>query len=342
MNMRFLPRATLSLSIAIGLGLVSGAAADEPVVEAPQAAAVYTPTSLLADPGLPRTADGRPDFQGEVWTSDFFPMLEESGMAETLVISDEKAEEMIAMMVAGMRKWTAFTIDPEAEDLVADTRDGLPIVRGERRSRMVVWPADGRLPYTATARKEVRETDPMERPMDNPEARPLAERCIAQGALAPNTGTAGLNFVQFVQTPEHVVIHTEYGGRARVIPFSDQHQPAQVHSVLGDSIARWEGDTLVIETVGLPAEDRVRPFPRFIVSADATVVERYTRVTADELLYQFTVIDPAVYEAEWLGEYSLRRTDERMYPHACHEGNYSLENILKAARQAEMRAAAAG
>ncbi len=297
----------------------------------------YNPTSLQADPGLPRTPDGRPDFQAEVWTSDFFPMLEESGMAESLVITDEKAEEMIAMMVSGMRKWTAFTIDPEAEDLVANTKDGLPIVRGERRSRMVVWPADGRLPYTPAARKEASEANPMDRPMDHPEARPLAERCIAQGALAPNTGTAGLNFVRFIQTPDHVLIQTEYGGRARIIPFSDTHQPPELHSVLGDSIARWEGDTLVIETIGLPAEDRVRPFPQFIVSAEATVVERYTRVTADELLYQFTVIDPAVYESDWLGEYSLYRTDERMYPHACHEGNYSLENILKAARQAELR-----
>ena len=124
---------------------------------------------------------------------------------------------------------------------------------------------------------------------------------------------------------------------ARVIPFSDRHRPAHLHPVLGDSIARWEGDTLVIETIGLPAEDRLRAFPRLIVSAEATVVERYTRVTADELLYQFTVIDPAVYDAEWLGEYSLTRTDGRMYSHECHEGNYSLENILKAGRQAEVR-----
>lgn len=338
MNVRFLPRAPLGLSVAIWLAVSVGAVAEEQATSAPQAAAVYTPTSLQADLDVPRTADGRPDFQGVVWTSDFFPMLEESGMADTLVISDEKAAEMIAMMVAGMRKWTAFTIDPEAEELVADTKDGLPIVRGQRRSRMVVLPADGRLPYTPAGRKEVSEIDPMERPMDNPEDRPLAERCIAQGGLAPNTGTAGLNFVRFVQTPEHVVIHTEYGDEARVIPFSDQHQPAGIHSDLGDSIARWEDDTLVIETIGLPAEDRIRPFPRFIVSAEATVVERYTRVTTDELLYQFTVIDPAVYEEEWLGEYSLTRTDERMYSHECHEGNYSLENILKAARQAEFRA----
>lgn len=338
MNKRFLPRATVGFSIACWLALSAGAGANEPTARASQTAAVYTPTSLRADPGLPRTADGRPDFQGEVWTSDFFPMLEESGMAETLVISEEKAAEMTEMMAAGMRRWTAFAIDPEAEDLIIDTKDGLPIVRGQRRSRMVVWPADGRLPYTAAARAEVEEIDPMERPLDDPEARPLAERCIAQGGLAPNLGTAGLNFVRFVQTPGHVVIHTEYGGEARVIPFSDRHRPEGLPSVLGDSIARWEGDTLVIETIGLPAEDRLRPFPRLIVSADATVVERYTRVTADELLYQFTVIDPAVYEDEWLGEYSLTRSDGRMYPHECHEGNYSLENILKAGRQADVRA----
>lgn len=337
MNKRFLPRATVGLSIAFWLAMSAGAAPNEPAAKAPQSAEVYTPTSLRTDPDLPRTVDGRPDFQGEVWTSDFFPMLEESGMADTLVISDDKAEEMIETMAAGMRNWVAFAIDPEAEDLVIDTKDGLPIVRGQRRSRMVVLPANGRLPYTAAARAEVGEIDPMDRPLDDPEARPLAERCIAQGGLAPNLGTAGLNFLRFVQTPEHVVIHTEYGGEARVIPFSDRHRPEGVSSVLGDSIARWEGDTLVIETIGLPAEDRLRAFPRLIVSADATVVERYTRLTPDELLYQFTVIDPAVYEAEWLGEYSLTRTGGRMYSHECHEGNYSLENILKAGRQADVR-----
>jgi hypothetical protein len=126
---------------------------------------------------------------------------------------------------------------------------------------------------------------------------------------------------------------------ARVIPFRASHAPPSVRKWMGDSIARWEGDTLVIETVGLPDKDRVRLFPAFIVSGEATVIERYTRLGMDELLYQFTVIDPKVYSEPWLGEFSIYRLGGRLFEHACHEGNYSVPNILKAARVAEERAA---
>ena len=136
------------------------------------------------------------------------------------------------------------------------------------------------------------------------------------------------------------MLHTEYGDEARIIPFTSAHRPRRSTALIGDSIARWEGDTLVIETIGLPEKDRVRFFSNLVVTSDARVIERFTRLSEKELLYQYTVEDPTTYTAPWLAEYSLYRTSQRMFEHACHEGNYSLPNILRAQRVKDARTAA--
>jgi hypothetical protein len=110
---------------------------------------------------------------------------------------------------------------------------------------------------------------------------------------------------------------------------------------MGDSIGRWEGDTLVVETIGLPDSDSFRIGPVFLVSGAAKVTERFTPVSDKELLYQFTVDDPKTYTQPWRGEFSWYRTGKQMYEHACHEGNYSLPNILAGARHEEALAKAA-
>jgi len=135
------------------------------------------------------------------------------------------------------------------------------------------------------------------------------------------------------------VIHTEYGDEARIIPLAAEHKPKALHTPLGDSIARWEGETLVVETIGLPANDRVRFFSNLVVPEHATVIERFTRVAENELLYQYTVEEPSTYTAPWLAEYSLYQTSQRMFEHACHEGNHSLPNILLAQRMKDAQTA---
>lgn len=303
-------------------------------------APVYTPTSLTPAPNLPRTPDGRPDFQNVVWASNFFPVFEANPMAATLVVSEADGKKMVDMMVAGMSKQTIFEIDPEAHEIIGNT-DGLPLVRGERRSRTLVLPANGKLPMTPEARKEVSSTDPLDGPLDNPEQRPIGERCIVLGA-PPISATISYTRLRFIQTPSHVVIHTENGDDARIAPFTNKHKPAGgPRSWLGDSIARWEGDTLVIETIRLPKELRVRGLPSIIVSDEATVIERITRLSEDELLYQYTVVDPKVYTAPWLAEYSLYSSKTGMFPSPCHEHNYSLPNILQGARVIEAKTTAA-
>jgi len=328
----------LSAALAAALAFTSPASAQaSPQTPAAAPVPIYTPTSLTPTSNLPKTPDGRPDFQNIVWASNFFPVFEANPIAATLVVSEADGKKMVDMMVAGMSKQPFFEIDPEAHEIIGNT-DGLPLVRGERRSRTLVLPADGKLPLTPDARKEVDTTDALDGPLDNPEQRPTGERCIVLGA-PPISATISYTRLRFIQTPSHVVVHTENGDDARIIPFTDTHKPAGgPRSWLGDSIARWEGDTLVIETIRLPKELRVRGLPSIIVSDEATVIERITRLSEDELLYQYTVVDPKVYTAPWLAEYSLYSSKTGMFPSPCHEHNYSLPNILQGARVIEARA----
>jgi hypothetical protein len=145
--------------------------------------------------------------------------------------------------------------------------------------------------------------------------------------------------LQVIQTRDHVILHQDYGGEARIIPLTDRHKSINFRHPLGDSIARWEGETLVIETVNPHFADRVRFGPVILLSPRSKITEKLTRLSERELLYQYTIEDPGIYTAPWLAEYSFYRSTDRMYEFACHEGNYSLPNIMRAARVADARAA---
>jgi hypothetical protein len=315
-------KARLSLPCALSLALFALPAAIAQTTEAPKSATPYV---------APRTSFGDPSFEG-VWTQNFVILMEAHPRVPMLVLPEEAAREFATQAATGIGNALDSSLDPEVPELMKVT-DGLPIVRGERRTRSVVLPADGRLPYTEAARKES-QRGPQNPRLDNPEERPNWERCITSLGLPPvhGMGTTSVNPRQFIQVPGQVVIHTEYGDEARIIPLTRTHKPKALHSWMGDSIAWWEGETLVVETIGAPANDRVRFFSNLIVTPESVVTERFTRVADDELLYQYTIADPAIYTAPWMAEYSLYRTDQKMLEHACHEGNHSLPNILRGRR----------
>lgn len=339
-------RRVLQVSAALGALALSPLAFGQasPQVPAAQPAApppVYVPTSLTPAPGLARTPDGRPDLQGAVWAVNFFPVFEAT-MPAPLTMPEPEAKKMVEMMIAGFKKsvGATFELDPEAEGLLTNV-DGLPLVRGERRTRLVVLPADGKVPMKPEVRKSISSSNPMAvGPLDNPEQRPINERCLALNALPPMAMPISYVRFQFIQTPSHVVIHSEDGDESRVIPFAGEHPAAVTPNWLGDAIARWEGDTLVVETIRSAKQGRIRGFNNFVVTPDSKVIERFTRLSNNELLYQFTVEDPAIYTAPWLAEYSLYKANTRMFPGSCHGSNYSLPNILKSRLMADERAAA--
>jgi hypothetical protein len=312
------------------------------------AAALLGGPAAAADYHAPRNAIGQPDLQG-VWNTHFFLPMEARPDMPSLTLPKAEAKAYSRKLNAEAGKLAIFAQDPEVAEIRSDaSRSGLAIVRGQYRTREVVQPADGMLPLTRGARGQMRfieqalktQTEP---PFstDGPEVRPNWERCVVGWGQPPIAGTSDINPREIVQTKDAVVILSEYGPDLRIIPFTDKHGPLLQAGPLGDAIAHWEGDTLVIETIGMPDKDALRPFPTLFVPSTAKVIERYTRVSKTELLYQYTVVDPSIYTGPWLAEYSLYPSGKPLYEFACHEGNYSLPNILAGARRQEQQAKAA-
>jgi hypothetical protein len=273
------------------------------------------------------------------WTANFTMTLESTPQTPNLVVPEAEAKRLAPILGAAFAAFFKAGLDPEVPMLVEQS-DGLPIVRGQRRTRIVVEPADGKMPYTPAAQKILHSPPPPEK-LDNPEDRPNAERCLAANGQPPLASIVFGSDLQILTFPDKVLIHTEYGDEIRVIPITDKHAPRLLWTTMGDSIGHWEGSTLVVETIGQPDGDSFRIGPVMLVPGEATVIERLTPVSNRELLYQFTVIDPKTYAAPWKAEFSWYRTDKLMYEHACHEGNYSLPNILAGARHEEAVAHAA-
>ena len=178
--------------------------------------------------------------------------------------------------------------------------------------------------------------------MDGPEQRPAAERCLASQTAQPPILSIriGVNLHQIVQTADSFVFVSEFVGAARIIRLSSKRLPAAITSWLGDSIGRWEGDVLVVETRGFTPSDHLRLADRpssFLVSPRTVVTERFARVAEDRIDYSFTVDDPTYYTQPWQGESHFLRRDEPMLEYACHEANYSLVHILEGARERERR-----
>ena len=131
------------------------------------------------------------------------------------------------------------------------------------------------------------------------------------------------NLKRIVQTEDHVMILAEMVHDARIVRMNQAHAPAALRSWLGDSVGHWEGDTLVVDTTNFTDTPALGGASRHL-----HVVERFTRMGPDALLYQFTVDDPAVWTAPWSGEYVWPATGDRVYEYACHEANYSFRGIL--------------
>jgi hypothetical protein len=173
---------------------------------------------------------------------------------------------------------------------------------------------------------------------DNPEARSLGERCIASfGRNGPPPMFANgfyNNNYEFVQSRDAVAINIEMVHDTRIVRLNSTHRTDGVRPWFGDSIGRYEGDTLVVETTNLPRAQA------YMGSwENLKVTERFSRVAKDRVLYQFTVDDPTVWEKPWGGEYEFGVLNGRIMEYACHEGNYALEGILAGAREEEKKLA---
>jgi hypothetical protein len=174
-------------------------------------------------------------------------------------------------------------------------------------------------------------------PADNPEDRNLWERCITRGVPNVMLPQPYNNNYQIFQTPDYVVILAEMIHDARIIPLVQaqndrRHAPDHLRFWMGDSIGRWEGDTLVVETTNFTDKTNYRG-----ARENLRLVERFKRTAPDVLLYQVTINDPTTFTRPWTVELPARRSDGEIYEYACHEGNYGLEGILRGHRAEEKR-----
>jgi hypothetical protein len=299
----------------------------------------------------PRMADGHPDLQG-VWTNVSLTTLERSPAFATVELSNEQAAALEQRRAAGRAASNAPTKVSEGAPPAAtnanvvggynafwiDSGERLGVVGGKVRSAWISDPPDGRIPYSVAGRKALEagrvqaNTD-----FDGPEGRTPADRCImgfgSHGA-PPMMNVMYNNHYQIVQTPTHVLLMAEMNHEARIIPIGARHGPAVLANWAGDSIGWWEGDTLVVETVNVNPQNVQRPTGQqsFYLGEHPRILERFTRVAADEILYEFRVEEPNAFERPWKGEIPLKTATGTIYEYACHEGNYALPGMLLGAR----------
>ena len=285
---------------------------------------------------VPRTPDGHPDLQG-FWTNASLTPFErprEFAGKEFFTPLEAAEFEKRALENADRDRRGAT-----AEADVALAYNEAWFERGtkispSRRTSIVIDPPDGRVPAltpealrVAAMRAEVQRRLPT-----GPQDLSLPVRCI----VWPNSGPPMVpgpynNNYQIVQTAGAVVINVEMIHDARIIPLDGRpHAGKNVRLWLGDSVGHWEGDTLVVDTTNFTDKTSFRGSDQ-----NLHVVERLTRTGPDTILYRFTVEDPTAFTRPWTGEITMVKIAGPLYEYACHEGNYSMTNMLRAARTAE-------
>ena len=287
----------------------------------------------------PRTADGQPDLQG-IWSNATVTPLERpSEFAGKQVLSEEEAAEY-AKQVVERNKQDGRVPGPNVlvayNDLWFDR--GTSVVATKQTS-LIVDPPDGQIPaLTAQGQRRAAALAEARRlhPADGPEDRTLNERCLKWATAGPPMlpGPYNSNY-QIVQVPGYVIIEVEMIHDVRVIPVDGRpHLPQNVRSWMGDSRGHWEGDTLVVDTTNFRPDATYRN----TVPETLHMTERFKRLNADTILYQFTVDDPSTFTRPWTAAIPMTKIPGPLYEYACHEGNYAMEGILAGARAQEKQA----
>jgi hypothetical protein len=280
-----------------------------------------------------RTTDRHRDLDG-YWTNGTATPLERpSVFKDKPILTTTEAKEYEK---AGVERLLQAIPEPDRStsgdlsDIYLET-GSLKLIDG-RRTSLIVDPIDGRLPPQLPAAKERAANRKASR--DDPEGYTLDERCLQGAAFGSSQVAApivpnpfGENYYQIVDTPQFVVIYTEIVHDARIIRIGGTHPPSSVQRWLGDSIGRWEGNTLVVDTTNFTSKTHSRGSGERM-----HVIERFTRTGPDRIAYRATIEDPDTWAQAWTMENPLRGFDQPVLEFACHEGNYSMANALRGQR----------
>ena len=318
-----------------------------------------------ADAAGPRTPWGHPDLQGTWDYRTLTPLERPVELGDKAFLTEEEAVTLEQETLARNEFLLNRASQPtSASDQVDRRADGTPgfynnfwLDRGTtaiatRRTSLVVDPANGRLPAL---------TEPARRRANSPEAARLegvrrgrlpaasyedldaGDRCIQHAKAGPPLSTGGYNNnMMLFQTPDHVVILAEQNYDARMIPLDGRpHVSPRLRQWMGDSRGYWEGDTLVVETVHFNGKHDQIGRPLLSSGENLTLVERFTLMDGENLMYEYTVSDPTIWTRSWTAQHPMKRNPDLMFEFACHEGNYGMHGIMAGSRVQEAEAAAA-
>ena len=311
---------------------------------------------------LPRTPDGQPDLQGYWTTQTFTPLERPDYVAGKEFFTEEETAALQEQLTAeGVNPVARSAVNFEhaearetrlrqtQENIHYDNaiwlRTSVPKGLSSRRTSLITDPPDGRIPPLTpkgAAQVAADQSERQQRPsnFESYETRPLMERCIVWTHEGPPMLPPAYNDIhQIFQTPDYVVVFTELGANApRIIPLDGRpHIPDRIRQFPGDSRGHWEGETLVVETTNFVDRRSYRGSTGF-----RHVVERFTRVDADTIRYEFTIEDPTTWTRSWSGEIPMVKTEGPMFEYGCHEGNHDIRHILEINRNLEKQAADAG
>jgi len=300
----------------------------------------------------PLAPDGHPDLQGVWLNNSATPLERPPALQGRPTLTDEEVAELRGRAERLFKNTNADFAGGDAVFLAAlanidrfksTTATGTTFEMIERefdnRTSLITDPPDGRIPsLTADAQQRKAAADEIRRrPAEGPEDLTQVERCLTYGVprvSGTNTGAGPLGYYQIVQTPSHVVLYLEAIHEARVIRLDGRpHVPASVRLWEGDSVGRWEGQTLVVDTTNFSARSN------FMGSSDHLhLVERLTPVAPDRIDYEVTMDDPTTWTAPWTAVIRLKRSAEHLFEYACHEGNFEiLRDMFAAARARDKR-----
>ena len=326
------------------------------VVLAPAFAAAQSTAS-------PRTPWGAPDLQG-VWDfRSITPLERPDELADKEFLTEEEATSLEQEAVERNSRLLSRPAETTTAGGSVDSRaDGSPgfynnfwldrgtKTVGTRRTSLIVDPPNGKIPAMTQAAAKRKDTMAMARRgistheptpggwVDDLGANGLQLRCITGFNSGPPMTPGGYNQnVQLFQTSSYVALLNEMNHNFRIIPL-DGRTPAGIPQWTGDSRGHWEDDTLVVETTNFLRETSFRAG---VTDTHLRLIERFTRVFPETLLYEATIDDPTVWSTPWTYEIPMQWNEQPVYEYACHEGNYGLYNILAGARAEEAAAEAA-
>lgn len=299
-------------------------------------AVVAAPPDAATASASVRTPDGKPDLEGYWTNTTVTPLERPSELGNKAFFTPEEAAQYSKAELSKPEP-----PGPDTETHYNMAQYGLDKSQTKRaanlRTSLITEPPDGRIPPMTSEgmkRNADRKAARKGHEFDGPETRGLAEQCIMWGNEGPPMMPIGYNSnLQIVQGPGYVAILIEMIHEVRIIPTDNSpHIPSDIRQWLGDSRGHWEGDTLVVDTTNFTARTAFEGS-----SENLHVVERFRRLNADTILYQFSVDDPATWARPWRAEIPMAKIQGPIFEYACHEGNYGIVNSLSGARSDERK-----